>query len=114
MESVTHSAAGERVYNRLPQADKDELTSVLSSSLVDTHQSGSLRRGSTGSQREEWSLVVEGIVRDVIRRRAASGLPIDAHAVVEEVMPLAVGVVPQALRKDLYTRMHDMLFPATH
>ena len=100
------------MYNRLPQKGRDEVSTLLTSSLVEAKDVG-VRRGSmsTSTRRDEWSVVVEGIVQDVIKRRASLHMSLDAHDVVEEVMPLAIAAVPQSVRKDLFSKMNELLYP---
>ncbi|KAK7201409.1 Transcription factor e(y)2 [Novymonas esmeraldas] len=88
---------GRIAYEALTNAQKAELAAYVRQELDGADSSS------------PWRLQMQALIRHAIARRAASGAPLDAGDILDEVMPDVRSAIPREVREGLFRRVASQL-----
>ncbi|CBZ23607.1 conserved hypothetical protein [Leishmania mexicana MHOM/GT/2001/U1103] len=88
---------GHIAYEALTNAQKAELAAWVRSQLD----------GTNGTS--QWRRHTQEMIRQAMARRAASGAPLDAGDILEEIMPHVRAAIPPEVREGLFRRVAAQL-----
>ncbi|CAJ02172.1 conserved hypothetical protein [Leishmania major strain Friedlin] len=94
---ATSAEDGHVAYEALTNAQKAELAAWVRNQLDST------------SSASEWRRQTQAMIRQAMARRAASGAPLDAGDILDEIMPHVRSAIPPEVREGLFRRVTAQL-----
>ncbi|CAC9447251.1 Transcription factor e(y)2 [Leishmania donovani] len=94
---ATSAEDGHVAYEALTNAQKAELAAWVRNQLDSTNGAS------------QWRRHTQAMIRQAMARRAASGAPLDAGDILEEIMPHVRSAIPPEVREGLFRRVTAQL-----